>query len=236
MSICSCPPVMGVTDVVYRLLATDELTLAEVQFELNGIPYTLRASGIMDEDISGVYTDGGDTAFAGHLQDGETIVMTDTCKLARWLNISGQYVLIVEDNGVYDEETFAGIVDEMMDITNPYQPADIREGVYFDRVSERASLTVTALEDNLYEIEIHWADSAFEDNVWTMTAAVTEDGLLTYHDCVMKHVVTAEDGTVDEKEANLNPDGYFELVDGHLLWTGAAEESCRECDFELYAE
>ena len=230
------PGVMGVTDISYRLMAADQPVLAELCFSVNGTEYTLRASGEMESDISGVYLDNGETAFAGKEYEGRATVVTDTAKIARWLNISGQYILYVQDEGQMDADTFEGIVDEMMDITNPYQPVRIAGGTYYDTVSQRAYAEVTDAGNDAYTVEIHWSDSCWEDNVWNMTCIVTEDGLLTYHDCVMKHVVTADDGTVTEAEANLNPDGYFEIVGGRLLWTGAADPGCTGCVFELPAE
>lgn len=230
------PGVMGITEIAYRLLESEDTVLAELCFSVNGVPYMLRASGDLENDISGVYTENGETAFAGMEQEERAIVIADNCKLARWMNISGQYVLTVEDEGAMPAETFEGIVDEMMNITNPYQPTEIAEGLYYDRTSERAYATVTAFEEDTYAIEIHWSDSASEDNVWNMTAAVTEDGLLTYSDCTEKCILTAEDGTSVEKDMNLIPEGYFEIVGELLLWTGAAEDECTTCVFEPVRE
>ncbi|MDO5435207.1 MAG: hypothetical protein Q4G19_02450 [Clostridia bacterium] len=230
------PGVMGITDVAYRLMDTEELTIAELDFRVNGMAYMLRASGEMAADISGVYTDDGNTAFCGCEYEGLSVKLLDDCKLARWVYTDGQYVLMVNDEGTMDAETFEAIVSEMMDITSSFRPAAIAEGVYYDPVSGRAYAEVTAAGDNVYAIRIHWADSAVEDNVWTMTASVGEDGLLSYYDCVLKHVVTAEDGTDAESEADAAAEGWFEIADGKLLWTGADDESCRACVFELYTE
>lgn len=83
---------------------------------------------------------------------------------------------------------------------------------------------------------MHWSESAFADNEWLMTAAITEDGMLSYSDCCHNRIVTAEDGTVTELAADVIPTGYFEVRNGALLWTGAAEVTCRDCVFELPAE
>ena len=108
----------------------------------------------------------------------------------------------------------------------------LADGTYCDRFSERAYAMVEAQADGTYHIAVHWSSSAYEYTIWTMTAVPQADGTLTYTDCVEELVKTAEDGTETRTPANLIPSGYFKLVDGALAWTGAAEESCRECVFE----
>lgn len=231
------PGVMGVTDVHYRLMANAELPLAELQFRVNGYSYVLRASGNVEEDISGVYLDDGKTAFEDYADISDRIVVTKTMKLARWFNTDGQYVLIVEDEGAYDEETFKGIVSEMMDLTNPAQMGELTSGMYYDATSQRAYAYVEAMDGGAYAIEIHWSSSAWEDNVWTMTAEFTEDGLLSYNDCVEMLVVTDDNGNENVQEANIIPDGYFMPISStSFTWEGAAEENCRSCVFELAAK
>lgn len=226
------PGVMGVEVKAYRLMEQGEPVIAEVIFTVNGTEYTLRGAGCV-EDISGVYLADGKTAFEGKEHDSYAVVTTDEMKLARWLNLDGQYILYVMDEGKMDEETFAGIADEMRALTNRFVLPVIEEGTYYDSYSMRAYAMVALTEDGRYDIEVHWSDSAWEDNVWNMTATMMEDGLLVYDDCVAKNVVTQEDGSFTENYANLIPEGYFTVSEGKLLWNGAADESCRECVFEL---
>ena len=230
------PAVMGVTAQAYRLLSSDDLLIAEVDFEVNGQAFTLRGSPSFDQDISGVYLADGTTAFQGHESEGEASVVTDEVKAARWMDINGQYVLIAGDPAAIDAETFGLMAEELMDLTKAFQPVALPDGTYDDETSGRAHAGVMALGNDTYAIEIHWADSAFEDYVWTMTAEMTEDGLLTYGDCVKKRVVTAEDGTETEYEANLIPDGYFTPEENAFGWDGAAEENCRSCHFVFSEE
>ena len=233
------PGVMGITDVHARLLETEDAKLAELQFSVNGMKYVLRASAErLNEDISGVYLDGGETAFAARQDKDDAIVITADMKLARWYNVNGQYVLMIHDDGQMDEETFTAIADEMRQLTTPEEsgPAEsgtIREGDYYDMTSQRACMSMRALEADRYAIEVDWADSAFVLYVWTMTGTVTEDGRIEYHDCVKKQITTNEDDTVTEREANLIPDGWFEASSGVIYWTGAAEEQCRNCAFAM---
>lgn len=103
------PPVMGVSDEVFRYLDA-ETPIAEYQFKVNGIPYTIRSAATLD-DISGVYTDNG-TAFEGVETDVDR-VMLDEYKLFRWFSVDGQFVITANDNGQLTEEQFIGICDEI---------------------------------------------------------------------------------------------------------------------------
>ncbi len=68
--------------------------------------------------ISGVYGADGKSAFEEPSDEELQIVTVDNTKLARWMNIDGQYVLMVEDNGEMAEEDFQSIAQEMMNLTN----------------------------------------------------------------------------------------------------------------------
>ena len=230
------PGVMGITDVSYLLMDDGETKIGEVNFLVNGRAHTLRGCPAYDTDISGVYLEDGKTAFEDLLEEGYAIVLTDSLYLARWMDINGQYVLAVEADEGMDEETFTNVVMEIQDLTNAFQPVVLKDGCYYDVISERAYAQVTGLGDDTYAIEIHWSSSAFEDNVWTMTGIMTEDGLLTYTDCVLTLVVADEDGNITETVADLTPEGFFIPLEDCLLWSGAAEESCQECMFVLAEE
>ena len=230
------PGVMGVSDVYYRLMKTEDLTMAELDFSVNGMEYCFRASRNLDEDISGVYTESGDTAFSGVLYENPSVVISTPYKLARWQSAGVQYVLCLSDEeNTMEQETFEGIADEMMSLTLQ-RSTELAAGKYWDAYSMRAHAAVSFAGDDAYAIEIHWSDSAFEYYAWTMTAAFAEDGCLVYNDCVLKQVVTDENGNETETEANLIPDGWFEVSDGILYWTGAADNYCRSCAFEPAAE
>ena len=230
------PGVMGITDTQYRLMTTDDMIMGEVRFTLNGRDYVLRGAPEFDTDISGIYVEDGKTAFEGVESEACTILTLGAVNAARWMDIAGQYVLFTEGDTALDEETFADMVDELMTLTRAFQPVVLPDGTYDDEVSGRAHAEVKALGNDTYAIEIHWADSAFVDYVWTMTAEMTEDGLLTYGDCVETRVETAEDGTTTEQQANLIPDGYFVPGENAFSWDGAAEENCRGCVFTLVQE
>ncbi len=103
-------------------------------------------------------------------------------------------------------------------------------GNYDDSYSQRATATVV---DNNEEVEItvNWSSSATEETVWTLTAA--KDGAkLSYTDCKKVTLAFDEDGSDTEEVIYENGAGYFTVVDGNLVWDGAAEEDCANCVFE----
>ena len=185
-------------------------------------------------DISGVYAD-GKTAFEG--SEGDATVKTEDCTLARWFTIDGQYVLNITGKDI-DEEWFNGILDEMKDLTASGMTdselaglyADL-EGEWQDNVSGRAHAAIKAVEGGV-QITVNWADSAFLDNEWVMTAHRSEDGLLSYSDCTYTKI----DYTAGEEGVSTvvytDGEGYFsQSEDGTLAWNGAADENCRACVF-----
>lgn len=105
-------------------------------------------------------------------------------------------------------------------------------GEYADCYSGRAFAIVTANEDGTgYNITIEWASSAFDSVKWTMTATV--DGTkLNYDDCSCFYIESGEEGE-STTETYVENTGYFEVEDGVLAWTGASDEYCRDCRFEL---
>ena len=229
------PGIMGITNQVYRLLDDEELPIGEVIFEVNGRQFTLRGAPVYDVDISGVYVEGGKTAFEDYVQEGYAILTAESLYLCRWMDISGQYILTTAAEDGLDLDTFAALADELVSLTNPFDPVVLPDGTYYDQTSERAYAMVETAGEDTYHIEIHWSDSAAEDNMWTMTGVMTEDGLLTYDDCVMTRIVYDEEGNATEYVANLIPTGYFVPTENAFSWDGAAEEQCRDCFF-VWAE
>ena len=234
------PAVMGCEDVSFCSIDCGDYILGDYDFTVNGIEYTLRASTYTDEDISGCYVEDG-TAFEGNT-DEIAYYSDDEAKLARWYNMDGQYVLYVYDNGEMDDETFKGIVDEMVSMTTEVLSADALHeiytslaGEYQDSYSGRAYMDVVVTTDDAgnecLEISVMWGNSASDSMLWTMTATAAEDGSLNYSDGVSADVVTNEDGSEDTAVLGENEVGFFAVTDGTIAWVGAPDETCRDCVF-----
>ena len=103
-------------------------------------------------------------------------------------------------------------------------------GDYEDEYSMRAMMEAEGEEDGL-RIVVSWSDSAFAYYRWEMKAAL-EGGRLVYSDCINEYF--ASDDSPEGPSHNIlytNGTGYFEVDNGKLKWTGAQDESCRECVF-----
>ena len=111
------PAAMGVSEEHFTVGNMGEYKMAQYNFSVGGYAYTFRCAPDT-KDISGLWYDEVQKAFAEPCgAEVETVTVPETLKVARWMTIDGQYVLSVLDNGELDEETFAGIVDELSQIT-----------------------------------------------------------------------------------------------------------------------
>ena len=232
-------PVMGVTDERFTTVETEEYIIAQYEFSVNGLAYTMRCAAVANEDISGVYLD-GKPAFGEYSGDETEYAFGEGMKLSRWFDLSGQYVLCVSDaENVMDEETFKLITQEARDITCvAMSEAELESyyavlaGDYEDSFSQRAHLSVTANGAEGAAIEVYWADSASAGYEWKMTVKLAEDGLLYYTDCACVYAQYDEQGAASTETVYENGEGFFSFSEGKLFWNGAAEENCQDCVFE----
>lgn len=116
----------------------------------------------------------------------------------------------------------------------PKQKIDYSEyaGEYQDSFSQRASMSAEDMGDAL-KLTVNWSSSATESSIWTMTAKFDELGKLSYSDCEYGIIVFDDDGNDTYTKEYDSGEGYFTLMDEKLYWDGAADESCRDCVFEI---
>jgi len=225
------PPVMGVSDETFKVIETADLLTGEYAFKVNGMDYVVRLAATTDdisgveEDMTAMYTDA----------DGVDIILTENYKIARRYTLDGQYNLVAHDEGTLTEEQFEGIAGEVLGLyaENAEENAkyEVLLGEYNDSYSQRAVASVVRTENGV-EITVHWGSSATEAVQWTMDAAFSEEGLLSYSACTRSVFTADENGEMTETETAETGAGYFDAVDGKLLWTGATDESCQSCVFE----
>ena len=116
---------------------------------------------------------------------------------------------------------------------------DALVGEYLDAVSQRAMLYASKDEkaDDGLVIVVSWANSASETVRWTMHAVLGEKGeKLSYTDGICETLTYDSNGNETSEITDDRMDGYFDVSEGRLLWTGAADEQCRLCEFELLSE
>ena len=229
------PAVMGVSDEKFFVIDCGDYQLADYRFTVGGVEYMFRSAPVT-QDISGYYVGEG-TAFADGARDGIEYAEADGAQLARWFTMDGQYVLTARD--MADADTFTLAAEELCTMTVPgmseaeYETfyADLA-GQYYDSYSQRATMTAEADGANGVKITVDWSSSASELTEWTMTARLYEDGLLSYYDCAVSNITTAEDGTETVDIVSTDGEGWFTFDGDKLCWTGAADESCVNCVFE----
>lgn len=116
---------------------------------------------------------------------------------------------------------------------------DALVGEYLDDYSQRAMLNAEKDEkaDDTLVITVSWGSSATETTKWTMHAVLSSDGTkLSYTDGVCKDCVFDGSGNVNETTVDDKMEGYFEVKDGKLYWTGASDDNCKDCVFSIYKE
>ena len=113
------PAVMGVDNEKFFIIKVNDVKkIGEYDFTINGYECTFRFCdrATADEDISGIYIDGKPAFPSENTEYGFEMNQLDNTRVARWLNMDGQYSFAYT-NGDCDDETFASIVEELMTLT-----------------------------------------------------------------------------------------------------------------------
>ena len=84
-----------------------------------------------------------------------------------------------------------------------------------------------------FDVEIHWADSASEDNIWTYSCVCSDDG--TFMECneggTLTHIVTAEDGSEERTVVYNDGTVQFNIKGGTLFWQDGKEDKGAQMGF-----
>lgn len=122
------------------------------------------------------------------------------------------------------------VPDEDMDGQNPAMNII---GFYADKTSERATMNIAALEEDLADVTIMWANSAFETVEWMFTGVVDPDTFtVTYTGCEKRICTYDEAG--NETISSVYTDGEGTLTftdDGSVLWADSKENAGADCVF-----
>lgn len=106
------------------------------------------------------------------------------------------------------------------------------EGDYQDSFSQRAHATFTYDEDtDKLLAAISWGNSASEAGEWAMSLTLDGDKLV-YTDGVQANCKYDENGNVTVDTIAENLEGYFEVTDGKILWTGSGDDYTSQVTFE----
>ena len=105
-------------------------------------------------------------------------------------------------------------------------------GPWADKISQRATLTVNALEKNDALFEVAWSDSAEAGTIWTLYCTYdAESGKFVYTEGARKEYTCDENGNMTYGEITEGLKGEFvPQEDGTIGWT---TEDGVECVFEF---
>lgn len=214
---------------------TIEDEIAAHETTANGFEYTLRGNKKLNEDISGIY-DNDETLFAGKLDTQTTqepnyiYAEGGGFKASRFVIKDTQYVFDVKDDGALDKNQFFLELNEaykqlLFEFSSEESIALV--GLYQDTTSKRASAEISLYNSEELLIDVFWSNSATEYDSWTIVAKVDNNKLI-YDD--ITHL--RNNNTTSTNLKDYEP-GYFEIVDGKLLWTGSGNEATENCVFEI---
>lgn len=229
------PPVMGVGNERFTIINN---TIAQYTCEINGLEWIFRAAHITDEDISGMYNEHNEFT-----PNQDFTLYVNEFYLNRFFDGDKQYTIVVmnpisEDGEILlGEETFGNCCLELLLVQKAHMD-DPLVGDYQDRISGRATGVIERIGET-YNIGVNWSNSASDCYSWSMFGATLDGDKLTYEGEEIGHYTYDEEGNViTSEETASNNVGYFEIKDGVLYWTGAAQENCRSCEFEkiIYEE
>lgn len=105
-------------------------------------------------------------------------------------------------------------------------------GSWEDETSQRASLEISQLEDEQYQILVSWSSSATENTEWRMTGRINNVNDLEYMDGSKVNLTYDDDGNVvNEETVYSDAEGWFSLSEGKLRWIDFKEEAASDCSF-----
>lgn len=217
------PSSLSVTDLRYTTIQDET---AQVNFVLDGHKWTVRGSKKVDQDISGIHNENN------IFNPGEDICIYLTDFYIDRIFTEGiQYTIVMDDANGYDVEKYSNYIFEMENCLKQANDPNGIAGNYADSTSQRATMTIYKF-DELYDITVRWPNSASEYKDWYISGTL-KDNKISYGGEYISTYTVAEDGneTCTDSTATNNL-GYFEIKDGKLYWTGAAESQCKECVFE----
>ena len=94
---------------------------------------------------------------------------------------------------------------------------------------DRCSISIS----DQYVAEVHWADSASEDNVWTYSCICSPDHTFIECNCggTLVHVVTDETGSETRTEVYNDGTAKFSIRGGILFWQDGKEDRAQQMGF-----
>jgi hypothetical protein len=94
-------------------------------------------------------------------------------------------------------------------------------GNWGEKIAGRGTIAISKNAEGQYEVQVNWASSPSEMNVWTMTARPAASNMLRYENCRHVLLTLREDGPETEELQYENGSGTFTLLrTNELQWQG----------------
>lgn len=205
--------------------------IAVYDFMMNEYACSLRASKVLDEDISGLLID-DEAAFNSFNNDYSLNTNNKNIKVGRFVINDTQYAFsmkykslddkIFEDNinairqNIFDNE----LVDTIKNL----------EGIYYEESGTRAEATVKVLENSVIAIDIIVPKSELAYEEWIVFNSSFNGTKIKYGEYL--HLLVEEKDEGEEvTDLEDSSSGYFEVIDEKLYWTGSNDENNSKCVF-----
>ena len=92
-------------------------------------------------------------------------------------------------------------------------------GNWVEKIAGRGTIAISKNAEGQYEVQVNWASSASEMNVWTMTARPAASNMLRYENCRYIILTLSEDGPETEELQYENGTGLLTLLStNELQW------------------
>ena len=105
------------------------------------------------------------------------------------------------------------------DVYPVWVEGDVYAGSYYEETAGRGMMDITRNSDGTYSVEVNWASSASEKNIWNFSGEFDGRGVLRYTNCRKTNATYDANGVMTPCTIYTMGSGYIEFKDeGVLEW------------------
>lgn len=200
-------------------------------FKLGDYICSLRASKVLDEDISGIILD-NEPAFDSFNNEYSLNTNDKDLKVGRFVIKDIQYTFSMEFSSLINE-IFEDKINMIRQNIFYNELADIIQdlaGIYYDESGTRSEATVKILENSVISIDIIMPKSELAYEEWIIFNSSFNGSKIKY-DEYLHLLVEEKDGSEEVTNLEDSSGGYFEVIDEKIYWTGSSNKDNSKCIF-----
>ena len=207
-------------------------TTAVYGFTMNGYEYYERGCKDTTIDMSGVFVNG--KPMFTNPEEKLSFKEGEGYKVYRFLYNDRQYIFGVHDEEKMSIEEFGS---QFQEVEKKIKEASISLetkniiGEYQDSYSQRAAASIEPINNNEVSIIVTWSNSATEYEAWYITGQIFDNKIL-YNNISHYLYAVDEEGSETGKQLDDYQEGYFEIEQNKILWSGSGNNQTKECIFE----